>query len=78
MILIVGCQHNWSIQEKQDFMKKCIKHRPSTHDLDNYKVFCDCIMKNFISLDLSYMNFLKMDSNNSDTEKVLQSCIKAP
>ena len=50
MILIIGCQNSWSPKEKEDFMTRCIKYKPDNKNLDSYKVFCDCILKNSIGL----------------------------
>ena len=72
MILIIGCQNSWSPQEKEDFIKRCIKYKPDNKTLDSYKVFCDCILKNFMSLNLSYSQFLKIDSNSDEIELSLK------
>tara|TARA_B100000519_G_scaffold192227_1_gene193435 strand:+ start:356 stop:616 length:261 start_codon:yes stop_codon:yes gene_type:complete len=78
IIFILGCQHNWSISEQEDFKKRCVNHHLKVQSLDEHKSFCNCILKNSMNLNLPYSQFLKMESNNSETEDLLKSCIEIP
>jgi hypothetical protein len=78
IIFLLGCQDNWSISEQEDFKRKCANYYVGTTGLDNYKDFCDCILMESMNLSLPYSQFLKMESNNFETENLLNSCIKKP
>ena len=78
LFLIIGCQNNWSIKEKNNFKARCMKFQPKNQTLDSYADFCDCILMESMNLNLSYNDFLKSDSNNLETESFLKSCISSP
>ena len=76
MILIVGCQNSWTSQEQADFISRCIKYKPDSKTLNSHKEFCNCILMESINLNLSYSQFLEIESNSSNTEFILGSCIE--
>ncbi len=78
IVLFLGCQQNWSIEEQEDFKSRCIKYKPKKDGLKDYEIFCQCMLKQFMNLNLSYSQFLKTDSNSLETEKILKSCIEIP
>ena len=78
IILFLGCQQNWSIKEQKDFKTRCVKYKPNKYNLEDYNLFCDCMLKEFMKLKLSYSQFLKTDSNSLETEEILKSCIENP
>ena len=78
IVLFLGCEQNWSIKEQEDFKNRCIKYKPDRNDLEDYDFFCDCMLKEFMRLNFSYNQFLKTNSNNLETEKILKSCIEIP
>ena len=78
MLLTFGCQNNWSITEQEDFKKRCKKYKLVNQNSEDYEIFCNCILKNSINLNLSYAQFLKTDFNDVETEQILKSCINLP
>ena len=78
IIVFLGCQQSWSIREQEDFKIRCLKHRPDKYNLEDYNLFCDCMLKELMELRLSYSQFLKTDSNSLEIEEILKSCIEKP
>ena len=78
IFLILGCQNNWSVQEQDDFKHRCEKYKSDDYNINDYKKFCDCILKNSIKLNLPYAQFLETDFDDTKTDQILKSCIDAP
>ena len=78
IILFLGCQQNWSLEEQKDFKNRCVRYHSKIQSFDEYQGFCDCMLTESMNLNLSYPQFLKMESNNLETENLLRSCIKNP
>ena len=78
IFLILGCQNNWSVQEQDDFKKRCQKYKPVNQNSEEYEFFCNCILKNSIELNFPYGQFLEVDFNDMQIEQILKSCIDVP